>query len=49
LYFLGLTMLIFIGILIFVYAVTKRTHPIYLDEHGRPVNAEPERERHRNR
>lgn len=34
-------MLVFIGILIFAYVVTKRTHPIYLDEHGRPVNAEP--------
>jgi hypothetical protein len=49
LYFLAAIMLIFIGILIFVYAVTKRTHPIYLDEHGRGVNAAPERERHRQR
>jgi len=30
---------IFIGILIFVYIVTKRTHPIFLDEHGKPTNA----------
>jgi hypothetical protein len=28
----------FIGILIFTYVVTKRANPIFLDEHGRPVN-----------
>ena len=28
----------FIGILIFAYVVTKRTNPIFLDEHGRPLN-----------
>ena len=41
LYFLGLVMAIFIGILIFAYIVTKRTHPIFLDEHGKPTNALP--------
>ncbi len=40
-YFLVLVSVIFIGILIFAYVVTKRSHPIYLDEHGKPVNAEP--------
>ena len=28
----------FIGILVFAYVVTKKANPIYLDEHGRPVN-----------
>jgi len=36
-----MVMAIFIGILIFVYIVTKRTHPIFLDEHGKPTNALP--------
>ncbi|HVO78512.1 MAG TPA: hypothetical protein VMT39_00700 [Candidatus Bathyarchaeia archaeon] len=39
-YFLVFISLIFIGILIFVYSVTKRTHPVYVDERGNPVNAE---------
>ena len=39
-YFLGLVMVIFIGILIFCYVVTKRTHPVFLDEHGKPVNSQ---------
>jgi len=39
-YFLVLVSMIFIGILIFAYTVTKRTHPIYVDEHGNPVNAQ---------
>ena len=41
LYFLGVVMAIFIGILIFAYIVTKRSHPIFLDEHGHPTNAQP--------
>jgi len=41
LYFLCFVMAVFIGILIFAYVVTKRTHPVYLDEHGRPVNPLP--------
>jgi len=36
-YFLAFVFLLFIGILIFCYVVTKRTNPIYLDEHGKPV------------
>ena len=41
LYFLYFVMALFIGILIFCYIVTKRTHPIFLDEHGKPTNALP--------
>lgn len=33
-------MALFIGILIWVYFVSKRAHPVFLDEHGRPVNAQ---------
>jgi len=40
-YFLIAVMALFIGILIFCYIVTKRTHPVFLDEHGRPTNALP--------
>jgi heme/copper-type cytochrome/quinol oxidase subunit 4 len=40
LYFLGFVMAIFIGILIFCYVVTKRTNPVFLDEHGKPVNSQ---------
>jgi hypothetical protein len=36
-YVLGFVMVLFIGILIFVYAVTKRTNPVVLDEQGKPV------------
>ena len=36
-YFLGLVFALFVGILIFVYVVTKRTNPILLDEHGKPA------------
>jgi len=39
-YFLAFVFCVFIGILVFVYMVTKRTHPIYVDEHGKPVNAQ---------
>ena len=39
-YFLVLVSVIFIGILIFAYTVTKRTNPIYVDEHGNPVNSQ---------
>jgi len=38
-YFLGLVFVLFIGILAFCYAVTKRTNPVYLDERGNPVSA----------
>ena len=38
LYFLGLVAAIFIGILIFVFVVTKQTNPVFLDEHGNPAS-----------
>ena len=28
----------FIGILVFAYVATKRANPIFIDEHGRPLN-----------
>ena len=40
LYFLVFISCIFLGILIFAYTVTKKTHPIYVDEQGKPVNAD---------
>ncbi len=36
-YFLGFIFSLFIGILIFCYVVTKRTNPVFLDIHGKPV------------
>jgi len=36
-YFLGFVFVLFIGILVFCYAVTKRTNPVFLDEHGQPA------------
>jgi len=39
-YFLGLVMVIFIGILIFCYVVTKQTNPVFLDQHGKPVSSQ---------
>ena len=39
-YFLIFAAFLFIGILIFAYMVTKRAHPVYVDERGNPVNAE---------
>jgi len=30
---------LFIGILVFCYAVTKRANPVFLDEHGKPAAA----------
>jgi len=45
-YFLGFVFVLFIGILIFCYVVTKRTNPIYLDEHGKPVNASADHSHH---
>lgn len=38
-YFLMFIFVLFIGILIFCYAVTRRTPLIYLDEHGKPVQS----------
>ena len=34
-YFLGVVFVLFIGILVFCYAVTKRTNPVFLDEQGK--------------
>jgi hypothetical protein len=34
-YFLGVIFVMFIGILIFCYVVTKRANPVFLDEHGK--------------
>ena len=39
-YVLVLMSIMFIGILIFTYVVTKKTHPVYTDEHGNPTNAQ---------
>ena len=38
-YFLSATFVLFIGILIFCYAVTKRANPVFLDEHGKVVTS----------
>ena len=37
LYLLAFVFVLFMGILIFCYVVTKRTNPVFLDGHGRPV------------
>ena len=42
LYFLSFIFVLFIGILIFCYVVTKRTNPVFLDQHGKPVAASSE-------
>jgi hypothetical protein len=36
-YFLGFIFSFFIGILIFCYVVTKRTNPVFVDIHSKPV------------
>jgi len=36
-YFLMFVFALFIGILVVVYIITKRSNPIMLDEHGKPV------------
>lgn len=38
-YFLGVVFALFIGILIFCYVVTKRTNPVFIDEHGKPATS----------
>ena len=38
-YFLGAIFVLFIGILIFCYVVTKRVNPVMLDEHGKVVTS----------
>ena len=37
LYLLSFVFVLFIGILIFCYVVTKRSNPVFLDQHGKPV------------
>jgi hypothetical protein len=36
-YFLGFVFVLFIAILIVCYVITKRSNPILLDQHGKPV------------
>ena len=45
-YFLMFIFVLFIGILVFCYAVTKRTTLIYLDEHGKPVSSSSDHSHH---
>ena len=45
-YFLGFVFVLFIGILIFCYVVTRRAHPVFLDEHGKPVAESSEHSHH---
>jgi len=45
-YFLGMVFALFIGILIFCYAVTRRTTIIYLDQHGNPASASSDHSHH---
>ena len=40
-YFLGFVFVLFVGILIVCYVITKRTNPVFLDEHGKPVASQP--------
>lgn len=37
---LSLIVVIFIGILFTAYLVARRANPIFLDEHGKPVNTQ---------
>jgi hypothetical protein len=45
-YFLGFVFVLFIGILVFCYAVTRRTNPVFLDEHGKPVSSGSDQSHH---
>jgi len=46
LYFLAFVFVLFVGILTFCYVVTKRTNPVFLDAHGKPVAESSESTRH---
>ncbi len=35
--FLAVVFIVFVGMLVFVYAAARRANPILLDEHGDPV------------
>lgn len=45
-YFLGFIFVLFIGILIFCYVVTKRASPVFVDVHGKPVAESSEHSHH---
>jgi len=34
---LGVVFVFFCGVLVYVYAATKRANPVMLDEHGHPI------------
>jgi hypothetical protein len=34
---LGIVFVFFCGVLVYVYAATKRANPVMLDEHGHPI------------
>jgi len=42
LYFLGFVFMLFIGILVVCYVITRRTNPVFLDQHGKPATASSE-------
>jgi len=46
LYLLGFVFVLFIGILIFCYLVTKRANPVMLDAQGHPVTQSAESSHH---
>ena len=46
LYFLGFVFILFIGILIFCYVVTRRANPVLLDPNGTPVTQSSESSHH---
>jgi hypothetical protein len=46
LYFLGFVFMLFIGILIFCYVVTRRANPVLLDPNGTPVTQSSEGSHH---
>jgi len=46
LYFLGFVFVLFIGILIFCYIVTRRANPVLLDAHGNPVTQSSDSSHH---
>ena len=39
-FLLGLVFMIFIGILVMAYVVSKRANPVMLDETGKPLNSQ---------
>lgn len=41
--FLCLTMVFFCGVLVFVYAATKRANPVMLDQQGHPLQPAAQR------